>query len=231
MARARLVGPVAIAIALATQLATAASAAPEEPGGRSPAVSAVITHETIDVDAEGVTRTSRYQERLVRTGEQVWIERIFPAGLAPAAARDAHEINVRVAARWFTRVGKDDVRVALVSAADRVVFDLRAEELEDFGLGRRFAIAGQLVDLAALAPLDAAAPDGARWYQRTTASGYVRVLWSTRLALPLLIESGTSNGRSQARTTVQPEALAAGARRPWDQVASFAHRELSDLAD
>jgi len=221
---------------LALPLAGIVAAHTAGPAAAGPAITAVITTETHDVDAEGVTRTSRYQERMVRRDDRVWIERVFPPGVAPAPATDVHELNLRVAARSFRRAGDGDggVAIELVSVADRLIIEVPAESFEDLGLSRRWTLAAELIDRSRLergAPGAPPAPAGARWYHRATADGHLRVLWSDRFALPLVIESSRRDGRAHIRTTIRPEPLAAGAAAPWAQLDRFARKDLSDLRD
>ena len=97
-----------------------------------------------------------------------------------------------------------------------------------FSDGDRWVIAAGLVDLASLAPTTRTAPAGARWYERVGTADYMRVLWSERFALPLVIESGTRDGKHVSRTTVQRSTRFAP---PWRTAREFRRIDLSDLGD
>jgi hypothetical protein len=205
-------------------------------GGAPPAVSALLTTESTEIDGEGVTRTSRFQERFIRDGGHVWIERVYPAGIVAKRAEDEHGVNLRIASRWYEHVaGQIDVKVALVSVQDETIVDLAPSELGGLGLSPRWSVASELVDLTRLVPAGDAAPAGGIWYTRApgaaAARDYFRVLWNPTLHLPLVIESGTTDGRVKTRITVEPAPLAAGALRPWTRVGKLSHKDLSDLED
>lgn len=225
-----------VAAALGRGDAKAAGAA----GAQLPAVTALLTTEATEIDAEGVTRTSRFQERFLRDDGHVWIERVYPAGVVPRKAEDEHGVNLRTAARSYERVagagpGATDVKVALVSLQDETIVDLATSELAGLGLSPRWSVASELVDLTRLVPAAAAAPAGSTWYTRApgaaAAKDYFRVLWSPKLQLPLVIESGTTDGRVKTRITVEASPLPAAAVRPWTRLAKLGHRDLSDLED
>jgi hypothetical protein len=208
-------------------------------GGAPPAVSALLTTESTEIDAEGVTRTSRFQERFLRDGGHVWIERVYPAGIVANKAEDEHGVNLRIASRSYEHVaggaGASDVKVALVSVQDETIVDLAPSELGGLGLSPRWAVASELVDLTRLVPAADAAPAGGTWYTRApgaaAARDYFRVLWNPTLHLPLVIESGTTDGRVKTRITVEPAPLPASTVRPWTRVGKFSHKDLSDLED
>src|SRR5262245_52906380 len=132
-------------------VATVGVARAEAPA--APVVTALLTTETTEVDGEGVTRTSRFQERFYRDDTHVWIERVYPAGVT-AAAGGEHGVNLRVASRWYSRVapGSDEVKVALVSVADETMVELAPSEYANLGVSPRWSVAAQLVDLGRLVP-------------------------------------------------------------------------------
>ena len=186
-------------------------------------VSALIHHETTDVSPDGVTRIARYEERLYRDDDQVWIERIKPA----RAAKTIHEVDVHVGARWYTRAG-DRANVVIVSVPDRVIIDVGPASMDAQELTDRWVVAAGLVDRATLAPSSRPASAGTRWYERTGARDYLRVLWSTRFGLPLEIETGTTDGTHRSRTTLRPST---GFTPPWSSTVGFRRIDLSDLGD
>jgi hypothetical protein len=190
-------------------------------------VVALVTHETTDIDAEGVTRTSRWQERVIRDADQSWIERVLPHEAAPA--RDAHAVNLRTAARWYVKRPDGGVTTALVSVADHLIVDIDPGSRAGLGLEDRWRTAAQLVDLDGLAPTQAVA-GGSVWYARASAAGYVRVLWNERLALPLAIDAGTWDGRSSSHTRIEIDTHGS-AIAPWSRLDGFHHADLSDLED
>jgi hypothetical protein len=173
-------------------------------------VTALVTTETTQVDAEGVTTITRFQERLWRDDGHVWIERVYPAGMK--AQPGAHGLNLGVAARFYTRVGADDVRTVLVSVPDRTVVEIGRESYAGLGVSARWSVAAQILDRSRVRP-------------------DVHYKWSARYQLPLVIESTTADGRVKTRVTVEPAAVAPGTALPWTRLDGFTHRDLSDLED
>lgn len=98
--------------------------------------SAVVTYESTSTDSHGVTHTIRYQDRIVRDDNNVWIVRVLPRR-EPRVAR-AHDLDLAVAARWYTRAG-DGVKVVLVSLVNQVIIDVGTESYERLGLVSRWA--------------------------------------------------------------------------------------------
>ncbi len=217
------------AVVLALALVIAPAIAHADAG--APAVTALITYDSTVVDTQGVTRTARYQERLTRDGDAVWIERVMPPGMSVPRPAHAHDLDLHLAARWFTRAGADGVTVGLVSAPARVVIDLTPGEAVDLGLPRRWQVAAEMIDVGGLRPLAARAAAGTRWYATAGAQPAVKVLWSEALRLPLVIETRSADGRATSRTTIDATALAARAPRPWAAIGDYAHKERSDLED
>jgi hypothetical protein len=218
------------AILIALALALMAGPAAADPRTSAPPVTALITYDSTAIDGEGVTRTARYQERLVRAGDAAWIERVMPAGMTVAAPAELHDLDLHLAARWFKRVGDDGVAVGLVSAPAKVVIDLTATEVADLALPARWRTAAELIDVTSLAPTSES-KGAARWYASAGPRPLVRVLWSEALRLPLVIETRSADGRASSRTTVIATPLAASAARPWSVTSGYAHKERSDLED
>lgn len=96
---------------------------------------AVVTYETTTTDAQGVTHTIRFQERIVRDESNVWIVRVLPR--AEQRAARAHDLDLAIAARWYRRDG-DGVKVSLVSLVNEIVVDVGPESYETFGLVTRW---------------------------------------------------------------------------------------------
>jgi len=220
------------AITIGVLLVAAAAHADARPDARAaaPAVSALVTYDSTVIDAEGVTRTAHYQERMIRAGDQVWIERVMPRGVSAPRPADLHDLDLHLAARWFTRNG-DGMSTGLVSAPAKVVIELTANEAADLALPRRWQTAAELIDVSALVALPDRAAAGTRWYATRDAAPAVRVLWSEALRLPLVIETRSADGRASSRTAITATPLAATAPRPWAALAGYAHKERSDLED
>ena len=186
-----------------------------------PAVRATITHDVTERDARGVTRTTRYEERFERAGDNVWLERIAPE--QPTAG----ELDLELAARWWTRAADGAARVVLASTPQRTLVELTPNEARDRGIADRWLLAAALVDRTGFTA--GAAERGGRWFERSTRGEVVRVLWSEALAIPLVVEVKSRDGRFVSRTVV--EAVAGAGTQPWARAQRYHRIELSDLED
>jgi hypothetical protein len=217
------------------QLASATSAT--VPRGRE--LSAMLSYERRAVGGDGKVWRETTRERFVRAGDHVWIERL---GGGKAGARAAgpgarpvvgkHSVDVARMARHFVRRADGKAAVALVSASDRLVVDLERADLSLVDASERFDDAWTLVPrgtLAALTRTAEAAPAGAEWRVREADGVRVRVLWSTALDFPLVVERARLDGRGVERMTVTVGAAARPA--PWSAIGGYRHKDLSDFGD
>ncbi len=72
---------------------------------------------------------------------------------------------------------------------------------------------------------------GQVWYEQQQQDRFVRVLWSETRQIPLLIESGSSNGNLYARTAIKPETLPQLSQLPWNRLAGYRRKDYVDLLD
>jgi hypothetical protein len=225
---------------LAIFLASAATIAMQA-AVAAPPLSAVLAHEVTEQSADGVTRVTRYQERFIREGDNVWIERLLPEWTrGEAYARkvqldqDHNELDVHVAPRLVRPAANGGASLLLVDPKRRATFSAGPEDFEHLGFSGRWNAELSLIDPASLGQMKRsprpAEISGAHWYEQETAADYTRILWSERLQFPLAIETGARDGRYTSRTSVRM-ASDKTPRRPWLQLRDYAAREMSDLGD
>ncbi|GAC1632395.1 MAG: hypothetical protein NVS9B10_26860 [Nevskia sp.] len=199
-------------------------------------LNALLTHESVNHRTDGVTETYRYQERLVRFDDAVWLERVLPpAGSTvaqPGTAGD-HGPNLQILPRWIRRGPDGAASLTLVDRTARFTVPVKIIEYGRLGFSGDWAAESNLVAPASLKTmkLSARASDqaGARWYEASRKGRYSRVLWSDRLQFPLVIETGSEDGHSSSRTTVQVEAVPK--TRPWTGLEGFLEHEIDDFGD
>ena len=207
----------------------------------APPLSVLLTHELTEQGGDGVTRTTRYQERFIRDGDNIWIERVLPAWTrGEAYARkvkldqDHNELDVHVAPRLAHPTVNGGASLMLVDPNRRATFSAGPEDYEHLGFSGRWSAEASLIDPASLKHMKLsprpAEIAGARWYEQETATDYTRILWSDALQFPLAIETGARDGRYASRTAVRI-ASDKQAQRPWLQLRGYAAREMSDLGD
>ncbi|MBM3114908.1 hypothetical protein [Jeongeupia naejangsanensis] len=217
---------------LATPLAHAAAL---------PDAAATITYESRVVTAEGVTKQTRFQERWLRSKDNVWSERIVPANALPESVHEGehggehdhhHDMNFATAAKYVYLDAKGVVALNFVRPAQKTVIVMGKGDYAQVGFDGSWQAAATLVDrkqLDKMTRVAKPAPDGASWYEQRQNKQYVRVLWSSARQLPLSIESGRDDGSSWSRITVAPQALPA--TLPWTRMAGYTRKDYMDLLD
>lgn len=211
----------------AALLASPVSAAP-------PDVDALVTYETQQRLSNGVTRTERWQERLVRSGDAVWTERVRVdrGGVAHADESAAEHVGHKhfdfdVAARWLQREPNGAVRLRYVDRAERVVVAVPAAEFGAVGFDGRWDTAAHVAPPAAIARMPAI---GAGVRQERANGWTHRVRWSDAWQLPLRLESQRDDGSVRRVVTVTPSVPAAAA--PWNAIdARYVQKEYDDFLD
>ena len=207
----------------------------------APPLTAVLTHEIVEHGADGVTRSTRYQEQFIRNEDRVWIERVLPTkALKKTSSKKAQsdaehdELNVHLAPRLIRAADQGAAQLTLVDEEKHETYTVGTEDYERVGFSGRWAAEQSLIDPTTLRQMHklsrSAVPAGATWYEQENANEYTRILWSEQLQFPLAIETGVQSGRYSSRTLVQLS-KAHNAPMPWRNLAEFRQRELSDLGD
>lgn len=206
-----------------------------EPG---PAVLAArVTHEQRTLRPDGVTITTSYQERLVRRGSLVWVERVLPVEAArhasePSASR-RHEHDWSAAPRLIEQLSDGGVALQLVLNDTRELVAVEPPEWDSVGFDSSWEEASQLASSTLRAGLQSStrgdAPAGAHWLERTSDKDFLRVAWNDSLNLAVRVEAGTLDQRSTQSLVVEveppPDLL------PWDSVSHFTARDVNDYRD
>lgn len=210
-------------------------------GGARSDLAAVLTHETHLLTAEGVTRDQSYREKFLRQNGHVWAERIVPERARSSGEANHehglhhHDFNFNLAARHIFKNKQGRVEVSFVDSQDRVIVSVPAEEHGSVGFDGSWESAYYLVNPAVVRKLApgrlSSTVDGARWYEKNDKDAYFRVLWSEKLQLPMVIESGSQDGLRRNRVSVEIVPLSPSDPLPWLSLKDFARKEYSDLLD
>ena len=201
-----------------------------------PDVDALVSFETRQVLASGITRVDTWQERLVRRDGQVWVERVLPAGSAAAHDDDEHaghvghaHFNAETAARWLARGANGELTVRFVDRAHRAVVSIPRAEYGTVNFDGSYDAAASIVPAEVARRMTRGAAQGdARWLADRRDGWSHRVLWSESRRLALRVESRSDDG-SVARTVevrLQPKAAA-----PWTQLGGYEHKRYDDYMD
>jgi len=193
----------------------------------------LVRHTIVSAGGDGIKRTVEFSERVVRRQDQVWIERVVPAGWHSAhehAAGDkGHKhLDVAAAARWLQR-GKDGKpALQLASAEDKVLVDVAPTDYGNVGFDGSWTAAYHLIDPASLKALKVGSTTGdLTTYVSQEPGRTLKVVWNTRLQYPVLVES--TQGASSRKTVVQAQPAAAAP--PWNATRGYQKKDFSDYLD
>lgn len=196
-----------------------------------------VDHDITVLGADGVTRITRFSERLIRRDNQSWVARVLPAH---AHEEDEHRagdkghkhMDLAAAARWVSRGEDGKLRVRLVNDHDKMVVDIPAVDYNNIGFDGKWTTASQLLDpeqLKRMQPSPRSAAPGTRWYEGGTRNARVQVLWDEKEHYPRRIESANLNGTSHSTLVARRETMPA--TLPWSRLAGYAQKDYSDLLD
>ncbi|MEY4906892.1 MAG: hypothetical protein RL260_610, partial [Pseudomonadota bacterium] len=130
----------------------AAAAGPVAAGNAWADVDALVSYETRQVLASGVTRVETWQERLVRRGDQVWTERVLPPSVEQAHAHESaaeqhghKHLNADTSARWLRLDAKGLPELKLVDREHKVIVAVPAAEFGSVSFDGRHDAAATVV--------------------------------------------------------------------------------------
>lgn len=225
---ARLLRAAAVALVVVSGAAGANSPAPD--------LDAIVTYETRQVMSSGVTRTDTWQERLVRRGDQVWTERILPAGADDDHDHQAEHVghkhfNGETAARWLKLRADGQVDVKFVDREHKAVVAIPRAEFGTVGFDGSFAAAASVVPGALARTMKASGAVGDAQWRTDKRDGWShRVLWWEQRQLALKVESRRDDGSVRRTVSVQLKPAVAGAL-PWDQLGGYTQKRYDDFMD
>ena len=196
-----------------------------------------VEHEITTLSADGVTRVTRFGERLVRRDTQSWVARILPAG-AHAEADHKHagkghkHMDLASAARWVEQGADGKLRVRVVDTHEKVIVEITPVDYGNIGFDGKWSTASQLLDpeqIKRMKPSTRSAPAGARWYEGGSPQARVQVLWDEKAHYPRRIESANAAGTNQSTLVATREAMPAA--MPWTRLAGYEKKDYADLLD
>lgn len=205
---------------------------------RAYTLAALLTHEFEEVTVEGVTKYSRYQERFYRQGSNVWTERVFPNNRPAAVHKPSghqHDVDLATASRHITRTINGKAKIAFVSVPDKVIINVSAEDYPTVGFNGSWDSAYHIVKpqfLRTMTRSKIPSPvSGAVWYEKDVGKETTRILWSSSLALPLVIESRSKQGYYYTKVSVKLIIPPARGRMPWELQKQLTHVDFADMGD
>jgi hypothetical protein len=228
-----------VGASLALVMLGLAAAAPAAPVPAD--LDALITYETRQVTATGVTRTETWQERLIRRGDTVWTERVLPAQAAALHANESvtehaghKHFDFDSAARWLQRDAKGEPQLRFVDREHRVVVSVPKAEYGAVGFDGRWDAAASVVPPEVVARMAASSPAnaaGGQWRTEKAKGWSHRVLWSEAQQVALRVESKRDDGSMLRVVSVVPAKAVAASDLPWNGIGAYTQKEYDDFMD
>ncbi|QXA15023.1 hypothetical protein I6L33_18585 [Aeromonas sp. FDAARGOS 1403] len=203
-----------------------------------PDLAARIRYQDRVTSSDGISKESQWQEKWLRVGNQVWSQRLIPLQLARAyhAAHDAppghKHFTHQMAARWVTHNQQDELQLRYADNWHNQLVEVPEEEYGQVAFKPDWPRIRHLINPALLqemTPLDEAAPEQARWYEKREGKQRTRILWSSRWQLPLVVESASLDGYRSYRMEVTLKTLPK--TLPWQQLEGYQTLDLRDFFD
>ncbi|MCP1265177.1 hypothetical protein [Aeromonas hydrophila] len=203
-----------------------------------PDLVARIRYQDRVTSSDGISKESQWQEKWLRVGEQVWSQRLIPLPLARAnhATHDAtpghKHFTHQMAARWVTRDQQGMLQLRYADSWHNQLVEVPEEEYGQVAFKPDWPRIRHLINPALLqemTPLDEAAPEQARWYEKREGNQRTRILWSSRWQLPLVVESASLDGYRSYRMEVTLKPLPKSL--PWQQLEGYQTLDLRDFFD
>ncbi|HHW4400953.1 TPA: hypothetical protein ACUNCG_001515 [Aeromonas hydrophila] len=203
-----------------------------------PDLAARIRYQDRVTSSDGISKESQWQEKWLRVGDQVWSQRLIPLPLARAyhATHDAtpghKHFTHQMAARWVTRDQQGMLQLRYADSWHNQLVEVPEEEYDQVAFKPDWPRIRHLINPALLqemTPLDEAAPEQARWYEKREGNQRTRILWSSRWQLPLVVESASLDGYRSYRMEVTLKPLPKS--QPWQQLDGYQTLDLRDFFD
>ncbi|MDX7921586.1 hypothetical protein SJS82_06530 [Aeromonas media] len=204
----------------------------------APDLAARIRYQDRITSSDGIARENHWQEKWIRVGNQVWSQRLIPLPLARAyhASHDAtpghKHFTHQMAARWVSRSDEGELQLRYADAWHNQLVEVPPEEYGQVAFIPHWDKLRHLVDpalLQGMTPLDDAAPEQARWYEKREGRQRTRILWSSQWQLPLVVESASLDGYRSYRMEVTLKPLPG--QLPWQQLDGYQTLDLRDFFD
>ena len=161
------------------------------------------------------------------------------SGVEPAAYHATHDATPghkhfthQMAARWVTRDQQGMLQLRYADSWHNQLVEVPEEEYGQVAFKPDWPRIRHLINPALLqemTPLDEAAPEQARWYEKREGNQRTRILWSNRWQLPLVVESASLDGYRNYRMEVTLKPLPKSL--PWQQLEGYQTLDLRDFFD
>lgn len=200
-------------------------------------LAALVEHTTREITSSGVHKSVRFQEKIYRGENDVWIERVIPDVVEdhheePKVGHGGHKhLNRDLCARWISRLPDGSVRFRLVDTDHKTIIDVLPAEYSSVGFNGRWDMAYHLIApsfLKTLTPTGSKS-GGIQNYTRKDAQQNVVVIWDYSREMPTQMRFKDAKGIKEQAAVVSLGKLPA--QLPWTKLADYKKAELSDFMD
>lgn len=199
-------------------------------------LAAIVTFESTAITPAGVTKQTRFQERLLRDNNIVWSERIVPQVTRQQEHLHQqephhHDLDFSRAGKWM-ELQNNQVSFRLVLREDKRIIEPRINEYGTLGFDGVWETAYYQINRAVLQTMQVINKPAAKdavWYERKSEKEFTRILWDQKNEIPLTIESDSSDGNSNTKITFV--LVAAPAEMPWQKLLDYETIAYEDLLD
>jgi hypothetical protein len=241
-------------------LGLAMSLAQAAPPVGAPDLDLTIQYYNKTQSPDGVTREARYEEKMLRRANHVWVARTLPKDLPQEADSAAlHKASAKPGTKADDKSGKlakagtgehaqfnyvvlprhvvlenGKVRIEFINPAHKEVVSVPPAEYDNVAFDGSWDNAAFLLDpkLMKALPLSkrASGVAGAQWRESEQNGVFQRVLWDEQKQIPLIIEIGDKAQTRFRRVEVKLEP-SLSSHLPWQNLAGFVKKEYSDFLD
>ena len=199
-------------------------------------VELLVKHTAVSYGPDGVKRSTEFSERVSRAKDTLWISRVLPKESHSdhdhaKGGKEHKHIDVTTASRWISRDASGAIQMRLVPNDEKVVVAVSKTDYGNVGFDGSWAAAWSLVDPATLKRMKRMKPVGVAGdlttYVQTEQDRSVKVVWNSKLQMPVSVESNDKTSRRQSLVQVVSSAPA----RPWEKLQGFTQKDYSDYLD
>jgi hypothetical protein len=193
----------------------------------------LVSHKSVVRGADGIKRTIEFSEKIIRTNDQVWIERVLPVATHEHAksAKESHAqktLDVESAVRWISRTDNGEVQMRLVPPNTKVLVNVGKVDYSNIGFDGSWTTAWNLLDPQTLKKMSLdSTRSTVKNYSQSNGSRTIKIAWNTTINIPEKITM--ADGSSERETKVQ--VISQRPTLPWTQVAKYAQKDYSDFLD
>lgn len=201
-------------------------------------VAATITHTTRVWSSSGILQTFEFQEKMVRSGNTIWIERVIPkqADILEAQQHNAEQaghkhLDKERAAKWITLNSDGSVALRLVDTENKAVVTVSKPEYGTVRFDGRWPTAYHLVspEFLKTLTLKKVSKSGVQELVKNDGQQQTAIKWDTQTELPLEMVYQDKDGVRFQKSAIAMENPPA--TLPWKNLVGYKHMELSDFLD